>query len=313
MLPTRASSDDATPMEVDYVGKAYDKGKKGGKKGKDKGKAKGKDKGKLREGKGLWKSSDRGRSMWEKAPGKKGKSPSPKGGKSGACHVCGKMGHFAKDCWKGVNQIEEQQAANPGESSSSSTGQTGSASSTQYASVKMVRLESTPEEEAWEVFDLTTTHQEGGDDSASWHVRMVRMEEEIEVFYELEEEEHKDCHEPVVNVPEDVAIVALYLQDDELEVNMVKVEDGDNESTCLVTLDSGADISVLPRDFAGVGTNMVSNGELKMVDAQGRRIAYDGLTRAKVRIKDRSGKVVEIVEEFVLGNVHHPYYVPDGC
>ena len=89
-------------MEVDYLGKAYDKGKKGGKKGKDKGKAKGKDKGKPKEGKGLWKSSDKGRSMWEKGPGKKGKNPSPKGGKSGACHVCGKMGHFAKDCWKRV-------------------------------------------------------------------------------------------------------------------------------------------------------------------------------------------------------------------
>ena len=306
MLPTRASNDDATPMEVDYVGKAYDKGKKGGKKGKDKGKAKGKDKGKPREGKGLWKSSEKGRSMWEKGPGKKGKSPSPKGGKSGACHVCGKMGHLAKDCWKRVNQIEEQQTANPGGSSSSSTGQTGSVSSTQYASVRMVRLEPTPEEEAWEVFDLTTMPQEEAINSAPWHVRMVRVEEDAEVFYELEEEEYKDCHEPVVIVPEDVAIVAMNLQDDELEVNMVKVEECDAEDTCLVTLDSGADISVLPREFAGVGTNMVSNGELKMVEAQGRRIAYDGLARAKVRIKDRSGKMVEIVEEFVLGNVHHP-------
>ena len=35
MLPTRATSDEATPMEVDYVGKSYNKGKKGG---KDKGK-----------------------------------------------------------------------------------------------------------------------------------------------------------------------------------------------------------------------------------------------------------------------------------
>ena len=31
MLPTRATSDEATPMEVDYVGKSYNKGKKGGK------------------------------------------------------------------------------------------------------------------------------------------------------------------------------------------------------------------------------------------------------------------------------------------
>ena len=57
MLPTRAASDEATHMEVDYVGKSWDKGgKKGGKfKGKDaKGKQKGKEKGKHKDGKGAW-------------------------------------------------------------------------------------------------------------------------------------------------------------------------------------------------------------------------------------------------------------------
>ena len=140
---------------------------------------------------------------------------------------------------------------------------------------------------------------------------MVRLEDEVEVFYELEEDEHKDCHEPMVNVPEDVAIVAMYLQDDELEVNMVKVDGCDSENTCLVTLDSGADISVLPRDSAGVGTNMVSNGELKMVDAQGRRIAYDGLTRAKVRIDP--AKWWRLWKSSCWETSITPYYVPDGC
>ena len=70
-LPTRASGDDAVPMEVDYVGK--EKGKKGGKKGKDvKGKAKGKGGGGY-EGKGSWKgqSQENGKSTWEKRPWKK--------------------------------------------------------------------------------------------------------------------------------------------------------------------------------------------------------------------------------------------------
>ena len=63
MLPTRASTDEATPMEVDYVGKAWEKGgKKGGKlKGKDaKGKMKGKDKGKTRDGRKKGKPTDKG-------------------------------------------------------------------------------------------------------------------------------------------------------------------------------------------------------------------------------------------------------------
>ena len=77
-----------------------------------KGKAKGKEKGKSKtEGKGSWKSSEKGKSLWEKGPGKKGKGEKGcKTGKSGACHNCGKFGHYAKECWKRVNQ---GQASNP--------------------------------------------------------------------------------------------------------------------------------------------------------------------------------------------------------
>ena len=45
---------------------------------------------------------------------------------------------------------------------------------------------------------------------------------------------------------------------------------------------------------------------MKMVDAQGRKIAHDGMTRAEVRMVDRSGKTIEIYEDFVLGNVQRP-------
>ena len=67
MLPTRTTGDEATPMEVDYVGKVG-KGKKGSKaKGKvAKGKDKGKEKGKCtKDGKGSWKGADKGKSFWE--------------------------------------------------------------------------------------------------------------------------------------------------------------------------------------------------------------------------------------------------------
>ena len=113
---------------------------------------------------------------------------------------------------------------------------------------------------------------------------------------------------PMVDVPLGVSIVALDLQDseeEELQVNMVKIEE-DESDHCLVTLDSGADVSVLPRSYAAVGQRQQESTELKMVDAQGKKIAHDGVTKARIRIEDKNGKVFELLEDFVLGNVQHP-------
>ena len=43
-----------------------------------------------------------------------------------------------------------------------------------------------------------------------------------------------------------------------------------------------------------------------MVDAQGRKIPHEGITKAKIRLTGKGGRQVELVEEFVLGNVQHP-------
>ena len=313
MLPTRASNDEATPMEVDYVGKSYNKGKKGGKdKGKDgKGKAKGKEKGKNKDARGFWKGNEKGKTQWEKGPGKKGKNydKGSKGGKTGLCHSCGKPGHFAKDCWKRVNQIEEQ--VNPGGASSSSTGMTGQTSTIPTtASVKMVRLETPPEARSMEIFDLTTP-RDSGDASSSypWRVGMIQVEDhEVGEFFDPDESEYMDCHEPVVKAPAGVAIIAMDLQDERPDymVNMVKIENVEDDKSCLVTLDSGADISVLPKSYANVGSWRPKPEELRMVDAQGKSIEHDGITKARIRVVDKNGKVVELVEEFILGNVQHP-------
>ena len=145
MPPTTTTGDEATPMEVDYVGKVG-KGKKGSKgKGKDaKEKDKGKDKGKYggKDGKGSWKGADKGKSFWDKGPGKKGKAneKGDEASKSWCRSPGGKTGHFARECWKRVNQVEEM--LNPGGASSSSTGNTGGGTTTTTASVKMVRLQS---------------------------------------------------------------------------------------------------------------------------------------------------------------------------
>ena len=73
-----------------------------------------------------------------------------------------------------------------------------------------------------------------------------------------------------------------------------------------MTLDSGADISVLPKSYGNVGQWAPGAESLKMVDAQGKQISHDGVTKARLRTTDANGKNVEMVEEFVLGNVKHP-------
>ena len=117
------------------------------------------------------------------------------------------------------------------------------------------------------MFDLTTPRGDHGDNFA-WRVGMVLMElYEMEEFYDIEEFEYQECYEPMVEVPDDVAIMAMDLQDDdeEMVVSMVRMQPEEMNENCLITLDSGADISVLPRDYAGVGERREGDGGLKMV------------------------------------------------
>ena len=74
----------------------------------------------------------------------------------------------------------------------------------------------------------------------------------------------------------------------------------------LISYLSGADISVLPKSYGNVGQWAPGTESLKMVDAHKKQIAHDGVTRARLRTRDANGKNVEMVEEFVLGNVKHP-------
>ena len=318
-MPTCAGMDEATPMEVDYI--RGDKGKKGGKgnKSKDqKGKPKGKEKGKAKtDGKGSWRSGDKGKSLWEKGGfGKKGKTPE-KGakGKAGACHNCGKVGHYAKDCWAPkraqVSQVEEQSptGANPG--GATLHGAKGGPTVT-TSSVKMVRLETPPESRSLEIFDLKTPRGSDEVSTPPWRVGTIRFELTEKEFEDAKEgwsgvEEFMDCIEPVVLVPDGIAVVAMDLQDDKDEkvVQMVRTNESECAS-CMVTLDSGADVSALPKSYAGVGRWSEGSKPLRMVDAQGRKIERSGTTKARVRTMDSSGRQIELLEEFVLGNVQRP-------
>ena len=103
------------PMDVDYIGKSRSKGK-----GKSKSKGKSKGKSSSSKGKSKGKSKDRNRDKGKSKNNSKGKG-SGKPDSDKECCVCGKRGHFARDCWsranhdKMVNEVEVENAnAEPG-------------------------------------------------------------------------------------------------------------------------------------------------------------------------------------------------------
>ena len=147
----------------------------------------------------------------------------------------------------------------------------------------MVRMSTPPDTRSLEIFDLTGSGSE--DNEFPWRAGM------IEVGNEVMDEEFYDCIEPVVGIPLGVASVAMDLQDESEEKLVQMVSAGEREGEeCLVTLDSGADISVLPKAYADVGQWAPGSTSLRMVDAQGKRIAHSGVTKARISATDANGK-----------------------
>ena len=216
------------------------------------------------------------------------------------------------DCWRKVQQVEDTSAT------ASGSGGPGSTAPTITSQVKRIRLVTPPDLTTTELYDLTLNDEEETEAIDIQYLRVISLEEKEE------DEEFKECLEIEVWVPEGTPVVAMDWQDsdeeeavdeergedEELHVRMVQMKDYEEEEAVQITLDSGADVSVLPRSYGNVGSWRQGGREIRMVDAQGREIKHEGITRAKLRIKEEYGKEVDLVEDFMLGNVKHPILCP---
>ena len=301
-MPVKATEDESTPMEVDAIWQ------KGGKKGKGdgvKGKfSKGKEKGKSKGWKGFnafGKGKGKGK---QKGDGKKGQQ------KGKECWKCGKIGHLSKNCWSKVQKVEEQPQQAPGSSAASTTNSSSSTNSltsanayNQNKQVKMVRIEEVEDECLTRQFDLTGFDSEDEDFS---RVRVIRLIEEHKK--EDEDEEFHDCftveRQLSDSIPDDVQWVSMDIQDVDETENALRVNTVKSERLA-ITLDSGADVSVVPEEFAKYG-DPGSQGLMKMVDAQGERIETSGNRKMKIEAEMRHGGKVEFIENFAVGAVSHP-------
>eukprot|EP00435_Cladocopium_sp_Y103_P044552 s818_g12.t1 len=263
--------EESVAMEVDRIGeKGWKKGT--GSKGKSKGDGKSNFSGVKGKGKTKSKGKDGGKSF---AKGSKGKQNEPKGkGKSTdkadkQCYRCGAKGHFAKDCWANIRNVQsgEQTQGSPSSAAGSTTFSSVSQQHGQQGSIVQPM-----------VFDL---RQEPISPASAASVRVLQQ------FYIGESvEQHASLGSVRVVVEE------------------VDEDCGDDLQNILI--DSGADAAVVPERFATAGMAS-SRPDLQLHDAQGRKIPVMGMRDVEVHLTDEVGRKVILQESVaVSAAVHQP-------
>ena len=301
--PVQPSYTGVAPMEIDRF-------EKGGKKGKSKGKSKGKD-------------TSKGKSKGKNDKGK-GKSVGKDTSKRVAtqndqCLHCGKYGHFKRDCWKlngkpgasRVNQVsdETQSVAGSAAPSTASTSLPSSASAVRLfsAMASPVIEELCSEDSDFELRDLTV-YDTGGNINMVSHAGVsfddnlcmadrAYMERFVhfDISYSDDDDSWTVCNSPSFDLlSSDVCISD--------EVDYIRAIGSTSPTPVEVVLDSGADGSVLPLEYAHIGLHDETfHKDSAYVDAQGKPINVRGARIAEVQLGS-----VRFKERFIIAAVTSP-------
>ena len=286
--PVVEESHEAVAMEIDRVegkGKGGKKGKgksKGGAKGKSK--SKGKDKGDNQKGG----KSGKGKTSSFQGKGKGGKASDK------PCYVCGKVGHFAKDCWHGgVRNV----------ASSVASGSTPS----DWTHLTSVSQQGQSQQQNAQQTQVAPQQQPANQSSSQY--RIARVSENSQ-FHEGGDHGHF-----VFDLRQDspmggnVRAVQFFIGDvdtqhDEFEVSQVRAiaeEIPDGEELCPILLDSGADSAVFPARFGNAGSPSQCKA-LKLHDAQGVQIPVSDMRDVEIQLVDQSGRVVMLKERVAISS-----------
>ena len=295
-----AANSGPSPMEIDAI-TWKGKGKHKGKDGKGKGKSKGKD----GKGKGVssWNSSFKGKGKdFSKGKSNYGGKGSNQAGNQkldpNQCAYCFKFGHRKADCRKmqsdkaagNVRQINETDADNGGDGSTtyngSSTGASSSNAPASQSNVQNIRAVSRVGPHVPLVQDLTAFEQYPCADSIFPScIRVVQQ------------------HDMSCTDDDGFWTFSPFLQTS-CDIQHICAIPSNNHGgrTVEILLDSGADSSVLPLDCANVGHALAVDQSSKFVDAQGAPIQQQGRRIAEVCL----GSDVVIKEQFMVAAVTGP-------
>ncbi|CAK9080671.1 unnamed protein product [Durusdinium trenchii] len=202
--------------------------------------------------------------------------------------------------------------------SSDSSGRLGSGDQVRtllIAGVRRVRLVTPTGLATMEIFDLTKDDSPEelmaeDDDESALQVMAIRKCDEIpdeveEIFYDCQSgDESTSLRTPSM---EDTGSDALRAQSKDVEGQIQNLCMVRNEAPNVVmTLDSGADVSVAPEQYYALGLPGHQRSTC-MMDAQGGAIKSAGNRRLRLQAYTRAGEMVEFVEQFALGvGVTHP-------